>query len=203
MEVPAHADTETLKRSRDYEILISDHTEKPRSEQEGQEPKEMITSEATPGRIVVETGIDVHSQKRPSQNDGLQKEEHGEMKMEGVESRQREENGEKNGGSIEMEKSKVKRESEEKGENKIAEGEATIVKLGPKSFKSSVDMFNYFHELSRSWPIDYNVNKVTHIPFCLFDCYFPMKILNMFLLFSYDDDSNVSISVWNIFMFTR
>ena len=33
-------------------------------------------------------------------------------------------------------------------------------KVGPKLFTSSLDMLNYFHEFVRTWPLNYNVNKV-------------------------------------------
>eukprot|EP00249_Psilotum_nudum_P014158 c24695_g1_i2 orf=91-714(+) len=34
------------------------------------------------------------------------------------------------------------------------------VKLGPKVFSSSFDMFNYFYKLLHGWPLNFNLNKV-------------------------------------------
>lgn len=35
------------------------------------------------------------------------------------------------------------------------------VSLGPKSFASAVEMFDYFYKLLHHWPTDLNINKVT------------------------------------------
>lgn len=64
---------------------------------------------------------------------------------------------------------------EEGGGEEIARGDALVseekkevleAKVGPKVFTSSLDMLNYFHEFVRTWPLNYNVNKVnTFKPF--------------------------------------
>lgn len=47
-----------------------------------------------------------------------------------------------------------KTEDEEKKEASVA------VKLGPKTFGSSLEMFHYFHKFLSAWPHNLNVNKV-------------------------------------------
>ncbi|GAB2251794.1 hypothetical protein Droror1_Dr00004641 [Drosera rotundifolia] len=51
-------------------------------------------------------------------------------------------------------------EEEEKEEKKAEEGP---VKLGPKSFGSSVEMFDYFYGLLHHWPPNVDVNKYEHM----------------------------------------
>ena len=59
-------------------------------------------------------------------------------------------------------KTKVeKTPEEERLEEKLGEGEKPgRVSLGPKSFGSSVEMFDYFYKFLHYWPTDLNVNKV-------------------------------------------
>ncbi|KAL9271122.1 EMBRYO DEFECTIVE 514-like protein [Drosera capensis] len=49
---------------------------------------------------------------------------------------------------------------EEEEEKKVAEGP---VRLGPKSFGSSVEMFDYFYGLLHHWPLNVDVNKYEHM----------------------------------------
>jgi len=49
-----------------------------------------------------------------------------------------------------------KNEGDEKEEKEASAG----VKLGPKTFGSSLDMFHYFHKFLHAWPQNLNVNKV-------------------------------------------
>lgn len=61
-------------------------------------------------------------------------------------------------------KTKVEEKSaEEKRLEKLGEGdkESGRVSLGPKSFASAVEMFDYFYKLLHYWPTDLNINKVT------------------------------------------
>ena len=67
---------------------------------------------------------------------------------------------------------KVEPEEQEEVEKKSSNQEGDVVvpeekkkkieeaKVGPKHFTSSLDMLNYFHEFVRTWPLNYNVNKV-------------------------------------------
>lgn len=52
---------------------------------------------------------------------------------------------------------------EEKKEEKIVDP----VKIGPKTFGSSLEMFNYFYKLLHSWPLFLDLNKVSYI-LCIF-----------------------------------
>ncbi|KAL5077843.1 hypothetical protein RYX36_016827 [Vicia faba] len=52
-----------------------------------------------------------------------------------------------------------KLEKTEDGEEKEA---SVAVKLGPKTFGSSVEMFHYFHKFLNVWPHNLNVNKYEH-----------------------------------------
>lgn len=56
-------------------------------------------------------------------------------------------------------------EKTEDGEEKEA---SDAVKLGPKTFGSSVEMFHYFHKFLNAWPHNLNVNKVFLQFFSLF-----------------------------------
>jgi len=51
-----------------------------------------------------------------------------------------------------------KNEGDEKEEKEASAG----VKLGPKTFGSSLDMFHYFHKFLHAWPQNLNVNKYEH-----------------------------------------
>ncbi|MED6217463.1 hypothetical protein PIB30_018100 [Stylosanthes scabra] len=42
-------------------------------------------------------------------------------------------------------------------------GSEEAVKLGPKSFHSSTDMFNYFYNFLHLWPHNLNINKYEHL----------------------------------------
>ncbi|EXB44692.1 hypothetical protein L484_015949 [Morus notabilis] len=48
---------------------------------------------------------------------------------------------------------------EERLEKKLADEESGRVSLGPKSFGSSVEMFDYFYKFLHYWPPNLNVNK--------------------------------------------
>ncbi|KMT10819.1 hypothetical protein BVRB_5g114730 [Beta vulgaris subsp. vulgaris] len=48
---------------------------------------------------------------------------------------------------------------EEKKEEKIVDP----VKIGPKTFGSSLEMFNYFYKLLHSWPLFLDLNKYEHM----------------------------------------
>lgn len=47
------------------------------------------------------------------------------------------------------------------------------VKLGPKEFGSSVEMFDYFFKLLHFWPTNVNINKVNPLVFFLVTFFFP------------------------------
>ncbi|PON93586.1 hypothetical protein TorRG33x02_105700 [Trema orientale] len=54
---------------------------------------------------------------------------------------------------------------EERLEKKLGEGdeESGPVKLGPKTFGSSVEMFDYLYKFLHYWPTNLNVNKYEHV----------------------------------------
>ena len=59
------------------------------------------------------------------------------------------------------------------------EDESGRVKLGPKTFGSSVEMFDYFYKLQHSWPTNLNINKVKpffHLGFYLFIYFLKMLL---------------------------
>ncbi|KAI5330064.1 hypothetical protein L3X38_029461 [Prunus dulcis] len=61
-------------------------------------------------------------------------------------------------------KTKVEKSPEEERLEKLGEGkESGRVSLGPKSFGSSVEMFDYFYRLLHYWPTDLSVNKYEHL----------------------------------------
>ncbi|CAN6578163.1 unnamed protein product [Malus baccata var. baccata] len=70
-------------------------------------------------------------------------------------------------GSEENDAKKTKVEKspeEERFEKKFEEGEKSgPVSLGPKSFGSSVEMFDYFYKFLHYWPTDLNVNKYEYL----------------------------------------
>lgn len=74
--------------------------------------------------------------------------------------REKEDNGEEdNGGGVSAEEERLEvMEGEEGGEKEEEEGK--VVGLGPKSFGSGVEMFDYFFKLLHYWPPNLNVNKV-------------------------------------------
>lgn len=51
------------------------------------------------------------------------------------------------------------------GDGKLKQASATPseAKIGPKVFTSSMDMFNFFYDLLRTWPINFNLNKYEHL----------------------------------------
>ena len=49
---------------------------------------------------------------------------------------------------------------EERLEKKPGSSESGRVRLGPKEFGSSVEMFDYFYNLLHYWPTQFNLNKV-------------------------------------------
>ncbi|KAL2254051.1 protein DCL, chloroplastic-like [Sesamum indicum] len=55
-----------------------------------------------------------------------------------------------------------KAEEEKKGEKEEGE-EAGGATIGPKTFGSSVEMFDYFYKLLHAWPANLNLNKYEHI----------------------------------------
>ncbi|MED6151423.1 hypothetical protein PIB30_082328 [Stylosanthes scabra] len=56
-------------------------------------------------------------------------------------------------------KEKKKKKKEEEANKEIPTGP---VKLGYKTFDSSVDIFDYFYNFLHSWPLNLNVNKYEH-----------------------------------------
>ncbi|XVF09066.1 hypothetical protein REPUB_Repub07fG0059000 [Reevesia pubescens] len=52
---------------------------------------------------------------------------------------------------------------EERLEKKSESSEAGRVRLGPKEFGSSVEMFDYFYNLLHYWPTQFNLNKYEHM----------------------------------------
>ncbi|KAE8665861.1 E3 ubiquitin-protein ligase MARCH2-like [Hibiscus syriacus] len=76
--------------------------------------------------------------------------------------RGREEDGE--GSDKASKKQMVEKSVEEESiENKKSEpSESGRVRLGPKEFGSSVEMFDYFYNLLHYWPTQFNLNKYEH-----------------------------------------
>lgn len=74
------------------------------------------------------------------------------------------ESGEENDGV--SKKPKLEKSAEEERLEKLnsgnneADGESGGVVLGPKTFGSSVEMFNYFYKFLHFWPPNVNINKV-------------------------------------------
>jgi hypothetical protein len=150
----ATSDTETLKRSRDEAVSpIADPAKKLRSAAEqGAQAIEATPAAATSAGPECGGAPEMKGGRDATTVEGVDGDAGGAGKGE-------------NEGSAEME-GKVKKESEGKGAGKVAGEEeirSTVAKLGPKSFASSVDMFSYFHDLSRNWPLDYDVNKVSSL----------------------------------------
>ncbi|XP_058788365.1 protein EMBRYO DEFECTIVE 514-like [Vicia villosa] len=50
----------------------------------------------------------------------------------------------------------------EKKEDEEVKEVSVAVKLGPKTFGSSLEMFHYFHKFLNAWPHNLNVNKYEH-----------------------------------------
>lgn len=67
--------------------------------------------------------------------------------------------------SVEEERLEKAGEEEKKSDS---DPEQAKVKVGPKSFESSVEMFDYFYKLLHSWTPNINVNKVNELNFFLF-----------------------------------
>ncbi|KAH6824368.1 hypothetical protein C2S53_015663 [Perilla frutescens var. hirtella] len=59
------------------------------------------------------------------------------------------------------EEKRAKTEEDKSGEEEKNGGEAVAV--GPKTFGSSVEMFDYFHKLLHSWIPNLNLNKYEHL----------------------------------------
>ncbi|KAM5570771.1 protein EMBRYO DEFECTIVE 514 [Rosa sericea] len=74
---------------------------------------------------------------------------------------------EESGGDGDAKKAKVEEEksAEEQRLEKLGEGESEAgrVILGPKSFGSAVEMFDYFYKLLHYWPTDLNINKYEYL----------------------------------------
>ncbi|CAK8565270.1 unnamed protein product [Lathyrus sativus] len=60
--------------------------------------------------------------------------------------------------SVEEERLEKLEKKEDDEEKEVSEA----VKLGPKTFGSSVEMFHYFHKFLNAWPHNLNVNKYEH-----------------------------------------
>ncbi|KAL9379011.1 hypothetical protein Peur_027493 [Populus x canadensis] len=58
---------------------------------------------------------------------------------------------------------KLEEEGEEKEEKKEEEEKSGPVSLGPKSFGSAVEMFDYFYNFLHQWPPNIKVNKYEHM----------------------------------------
>ncbi|KAI8543337.1 hypothetical protein RHMOL_Rhmol08G0209200 [Rhododendron molle] len=81
--------------------------------------------------------------------------------------REREDGGEEETGGgkkpkVDDDKSAEEERMEEMREEEEEEEEGRVVGLGPKSFGSGVDMFDYFFKLLHYWPPNLNVNKYEH-----------------------------------------
>lgn len=81
---------------------------------------------------------------------------------------------------VDEEKSVEEQRLEKSGEEEKKEGEEEKkkeaddpVKLGPKSFANSLDMFHYFYNFLHAWPHHLNINKVFFFYFYKFrfDCW--------------------------------
>lgn len=84
----------------------------------------------------------------------------GEAEAEANAKRLRDEEGSEGNDAV-AKKTKVEKSPEEERLEKLGEGkESGRVSLGPKSFGSSVEMFDYFYKLLHYWPTDLSVNKV-------------------------------------------
>ncbi|PNT06277.2 hypothetical protein POPTR_013G022500v4 [Populus trichocarpa] len=62
-----------------------------------------------------------------------------------------------------LKKQKVDKSGEEKEEKKEEEEKSGPVSLGPKSFGSAVEMFDYFYNFLHQWPPNIKVNKYEHM----------------------------------------
>ncbi|XWS60540.1 hypothetical protein CRYUN_Cryun07bG0044400 [Craigia yunnanensis] len=76
--------------------------------------------------------------------------------------RGREEDGEESN-EVSKKQKADKSVEEERLEKKSGSSESGRVRLGPKEFGSSVEMFDYFFNLLRYWPTQFNINKYEHM----------------------------------------
>ncbi|XP_062028143.1 protein EMBRYO DEFECTIVE 514 [Rosa rugosa] len=72
---------------------------------------------------------------------------------------------EESGGDAKKTKVVEEKSAEEQRLEKLGEGESEAgrVILGPKSFGSAVEMFDYFYKLLHYWPTDLNINKYEYL----------------------------------------
>jgi len=59
-----------------------------------------------------------------------------------------------------VEEERLEKLEKNEGDEKEEKETSGDVKLGPKTFGSSLDMFHYFHKFLHAWPQNLNVNKV-------------------------------------------
>ncbi|CAH2065037.1 unnamed protein product [Thlaspi arvense] len=76
---------------------------------------------------------------------------------------EREENGEENGSIHKKQKVEERSVEEERLEKKTEVNGSGRVKLGPKEFVSSVEMFDYFNKLLHFWPNNLDLNKTIQV----------------------------------------
>jgi len=75
-----------------------------------------------------------------------------------------------------MEKLEEERETGADGEEQKEEEKPGPVSLGPKTFASAVEMFDYFYKLLHHWPTNVRVNKVSTTS-C--DCFLSLCCCNL------------------------
>ncbi|XWS37350.1 hypothetical protein CRYUN_Cryun19dG0035300 [Craigia yunnanensis] len=80
----------------------------------------------------------------------------------GSNSKHRREEDDEESGEV-SKKQKVEKSLEEERLEKTPASESARVRLGPKEFGSSVEMFDYFYYLLHYWPTQLNLNKYEHM----------------------------------------
>ncbi|KAL2935189.1 hypothetical protein RDABS01_018307, partial [Bienertia sinuspersici] len=112
---------------------------------------EAITEPETTTAATTTTAEDMEVENpQPGTNDASQKREREDEEENGVVSKRQ---------KVEEEKSVEEARMEKLEENKENIEEVKKVDLGPKTFESSVQMFDYFYKLLHHWPTNVNVNK--------------------------------------------
>lgn len=100
--------------------------------------------------------MDLETQEPAPNPDVKRAREEGEEENDGVSKKQKVEEEEEK--SVEEERLQLEKKPEE-------DDDSGRVSLGPKSFGSSVEMFDYFFKFLHYWPANLNVNKVSSFLF--------------------------------------
>ncbi|KAF3794127.1 DNA-directed RNA polymerase V subunit 1 [Nymphaea thermarum] len=94
--------------------------------------------------------------------EGVKGEDKGEVKEGAKAKEEMEREGEEEGTEVEDQREENVKECGGSGEGAL---ESEGVKLGPKTFGSSVEMFNYFYKFLHFWPLNVDINKYEHMIF--------------------------------------